>query len=234
VWVRSEHPYRPLSLSVPQSLSLSCVSLKCSHLVCIWGCDPQNLSLHKHSEWVCFSPSIYISCRLHLWCLVYSVHIQSLWLTRLTAKMMPFFNCSFLLVVVIQGLFPPKVHHGCFCIFLLSYSVFCVSGELLVWGVVVKIELFSVDFGCEFISDLSGVLIFCFGSFPRSVRPNPPLLRGRASICLSASPTSRPTRAGINWSLMAFSSGSNNSLASGTVLWNNCPVAGNIKTKTLA
>ena len=48
----------PLSLSVPKSLSLSCASLKCSHLVCIWGCDPQSLSLHKHSEWVCLSPSI--------------------------------------------------------------------------------------------------------------------------------------------------------------------------------
>jgi len=48
----------PLSLSVPKSLSVSCASLKCSHLVCIWGCDPQSLSLHKHSEWVCLSPSI--------------------------------------------------------------------------------------------------------------------------------------------------------------------------------
>jgi len=76
---------------VPQSLSLSCASLKCSHLVCIWGCDPQNLSLQKHSEWVFLSPSIHISCRLHLWILVYSVNIQSLWLARLTAKKMPLF-----------------------------------------------------------------------------------------------------------------------------------------------
>ena len=60
MWVRSEHPYKPLSLSVPQSHSLSCASLKCSHLVCIWGCDPQNLYLHKHSEWLCLSPSIHI------------------------------------------------------------------------------------------------------------------------------------------------------------------------------
>ena len=148
VWVWSKHPYRPLSLSVPQSLSLSCASLKCSHLVCIWGCDPQNLSLHKHSEWVCLSPSIHISCRSHLWILVYSVHIQSLWLARLAAKKMPLFTLLLLLVVVTERSFPPKVHHRCSCIFLLSYSVFCVSGELLVWGVVVKIELLSVDFGC--------------------------------------------------------------------------------------
>jgi len=35
-----------------------------------------------------------------------------------------------------------------FFIFLLSQSVFCVFGELLVRGVVVEIELLSVDFGC--------------------------------------------------------------------------------------
>ena len=60
------------------------------------------------------------------------------------------FPLLLLLVVVPQWSFPPKVHHGCFCIFifLLSYSVFSVSGELLVRGVVVKIELLSVDFGC--------------------------------------------------------------------------------------
>ena len=44
--------------------------------------------------------------------------------------------------------FPPKVHHGFFCIFLFTYSVFCVSGEVLVRGVAVKIEHLSVDFGC--------------------------------------------------------------------------------------
>ena len=52
-----------------------------------------------------------------------------------------------------------------------------------------------------------------------SVRSSPPCLRGRASICPSASLTSHPTRAGINWSLMAFSSCSNVALTSGTVLW---------------
>ena len=61
---------------------------------------------------------------------------------------MPLFTLLLLLVVVTQGSFLPKVHHGCFCIFLLLYSVFCVSGELLVQGVVVKIELLSVDFVC--------------------------------------------------------------------------------------
>jgi len=45
-----------------------------------------------------------------------------------------------------------------------------------------------------------------------SVRPSPPCLSGRASMCLSASLTPRPTRAGITWSLMAFWSGSNNSV----------------------
>ena len=148
VWFLSEHPYRLISLSVPLSLSLSCASLKCNHLVCIWGCDPQSLSFQKHSEWVCLSPSIHISCRLHLWILVYSVHIQSLWLAKLTAKKMPLFLLLRLWVVVTQGSFPAKVHRGCFWIFLLLYSVFCVSGELLVRGVVVKIELLSVDFVC--------------------------------------------------------------------------------------
>ena len=127
VWVRSEHLYRPLSLSVPQSLSLSCASLMCSHLVCIWGCDPQNLSLHKHSEWICLSPSIHISCRLHLWILVYSVHIQSIWLARLTAKKMPLVPLLLLLVVVTQGSFLPKVHNGFFCIFHFSLVAICFA-----------------------------------------------------------------------------------------------------------
>ena len=130
VWVRPKHPYRPLSLSVPLSLSLSCASLKCSHLVCIWGCVPQNLSLHKHSEWVCLSPSIHISCSLHLWILVYSVHIHSLWLARLTAKKMPLFPLLLLLVVVTQGSFLPKVQNGCFCIFNFSLVAICF---LCVW-----------------------------------------------------------------------------------------------------
>ena len=55
VWVRSEHPYKPLSLSVPQSLSLSCASSKCNHPVCIWSFYPQTLSLNKHSRWVFLS-----------------------------------------------------------------------------------------------------------------------------------------------------------------------------------
>ena len=44
VWIQCEHTYRPLSLSVLQSLSLSCASLKCSHLIYIWGCDPEFVS----------------------------------------------------------------------------------------------------------------------------------------------------------------------------------------------
>jgi len=105
VWVQSKHPCKPLSLSVPQSLPLSCASLKCSHPVDIWGCDPPSSSLHKHSEWVCLSPSIHISCRWHLWILVCLVHIQPLWLARLTAKKMPLFPLLLLWVVVTQGQF---------------------------------------------------------------------------------------------------------------------------------
>jgi len=90
VWVQSEHPYRPLSSSVRQSLSLSCASLKCIPSVYIWGCDPQSLSLHKHSGWVWLSPSVHISCKRHPWILVCLVHIQLLWLARLTVKKMPY------------------------------------------------------------------------------------------------------------------------------------------------
>ena len=91
----------------------------------------------NNSERVCLSHSIHISCRLHRWILVCLVHIQSLWLARLRAKKMPLFPLLLLLVVVTQGPFLPKIDHGCFCIFLLLYSVFRVSGKLLVWGVVV-------------------------------------------------------------------------------------------------
>ena len=76
VWFWSEHLYRPLSLSVPEILSLSCASLKCSYPFCIWDCDPQSLPHYKHSGWACLSPSIHISCREHLWILVCLVHIQ--------------------------------------------------------------------------------------------------------------------------------------------------------------
>ena len=41
----------------------------------------------------------------------------------------------------------------------------------------------------------------------------------KSYICLSASLTFRPTRVRISWSMMAFSSGSNNSLISSTVFW---------------
>ena len=56
--------------SVPQSLSLSCASLTCNRPVYIRGRDPQSLSLHKHSGWVCPSSSIHISCRWHPWILI--------------------------------------------------------------------------------------------------------------------------------------------------------------------
>jgi len=32
--------------------------LKYKHPVYIWGCDPQSMSHHKHSGWVCLSPSM--------------------------------------------------------------------------------------------------------------------------------------------------------------------------------
>ena len=96
-----------------KSLSLCCASLKCSHSVYIWRYDPQSLSFHKHSGWVCLSPSIHISCRQHPWILVCLVHIQSLWLARLRAKKMPL-----LWVVVTQGSVPLIVNH--------SYSAFCI------------------------------------------------------------------------------------------------------------
>jgi len=132
VCVRSEHPYRlqtsiirASESSVPHSLS--CVSLKCSHPVCIWGCDPQSLSIHKQRGWGCLSsPSSHISCRQHQWILVCLVHILSLWLARLTTKNMPLFPLLLLWVqvVVTQGSVPLICHHSCFGI-LHSFVVFC-------------------------------------------------------------------------------------------------------------
>jgi len=97
------------------SLSLGRASLKCSNPVYIWGCDPHSLSLHKHSGWVCLSPSIHTSCRQHPWILVCLVHNKSLWLARLL-----------LWVVVTQGSVSLIVHCSYVGIlhFLLSYSLF--------------------------------------------------------------------------------------------------------------
>jgi len=124
VLVRYEHLHRPLSLTVLQSLSLSCASLKCNHLLCIWGCDPQSLSLHKHSEWVCLPPSIHVSCRQHRWILICLVHIQSLWLARLTAKKISLFPLLLVWAVVNQGPVPLIAHVG---ILRSSLVVFCFS-----------------------------------------------------------------------------------------------------------
>ena len=87
----------------------------------------QSLSLHNHSRWVCLSPSIHISCRWHPWIIVCLVHIQSLWLARLTAKKVPLFPLLLLWVVVTQGSFLPQVHHGCFWILHFSPVILCFS-----------------------------------------------------------------------------------------------------------
>ena len=73
---------------------------------------------------------------------------------------------------------------------------------------------FSVSLSVIWVEWSYSVLAVSWGF----VRPSPPCLTGRAgsSICLSVSRNSRPMRVGINWSLMAFFSGSNNSLMSGT------------------
>ena len=69
-----------LSLSEPHSPTDLCLieSLKCNCLLSIKGCDPQSLSLHQHSEWICPLLPIHMLCRWHPWILVYLVHIQSL------------------------------------------------------------------------------------------------------------------------------------------------------------
>ena len=126
VWVLFQHPYRPLSLSVPQSLSLSCASLKCNHLVCLWGCDPQSLSLHKHSEWACLSPSIHISCRLHLNSCLFSAYPIAL-IGKADSQedapvsIVPFMSCCDSEVI------SAKISSYMIFILLFSYSVFCVS-----------------------------------------------------------------------------------------------------------
>ena len=126
--------YRLLSLSVPQSLSLKCASLKWSHPLYIWGCDPQSLSFHKHIRWVCLSHSIHISRRRHLWILVCLVHIQFLWLARLTAKKMPLFPLLLLWIAMTQKSVPLIVHHGYFGILRSCLVVFCFSCVWMHWN----------------------------------------------------------------------------------------------------
>jgi len=55
-------------------------------------------------------------------------------------------------------------------------------------------------------------------------RASPPCLRGRASICLSASLTRRPTSAGISWFPIAFSSGLNRSVKSKRIQLEHIPL----------
>ena len=53
------------------------------------------LELHKHSGWVCRSPSICISGRWHWWIRVCLVHIQSLYCQGWQPRRCSFFHCSF-------------------------------------------------------------------------------------------------------------------------------------------
>ena len=67
----------------------------------------------------------------------------------------PFSIAPFIQLLWLRGHFLQNfitdVNVFAFFIFLLSYSVFYVSGELLVRVVVVKIELLSVDFGLVYL-----------------------------------------------------------------------------------
>ena len=146
VWVRCEHPYRPLSLSVSQSLSLSCASLKCSHLVYmrLWSTE----CVSPQAQWVgmLFTFHPYLMQTASVNSCLFSTYPIAL-IGKADSQEDAPFPLLLLWVFVTQGsfLFLPKVHHGCFCIFHFSLVVlFFVSDELLVRGVVVKIELLSV------------------------------------------------------------------------------------------
>ena len=144
VWVLSEHPYRPLSLSVPQSLSLSCASLKCN-LVCIWDCGAQFVS--PQAQWVgmpfIFHPYLMQTasvnsclCSAYLVTLIGKANSQE----DAPLSIAPFMSCCD------SGVISAKSSSWMFLHFLLLYYVFRVSGKLVVWGVVVKIEILSVYF----------------------------------------------------------------------------------------
>jgi len=90
MWVLSEHFYRPISLSVPKSLSLSCASLMCNCPVYTRGCELSTEFVFPQAQLggcaLHLLASIHISCRWHPRILVCLMHIQSLLLARLTAN----------------------------------------------------------------------------------------------------------------------------------------------------
>jgi len=124
---------------LPAFSAVFSASLLLTHPVCIWGCDLQSLSLHKHSGWVCLSPSILIMQMASVNSCLFSAYPIALIGKAGSQEDAPF-SITFLWVVVTQGSVPEKVHHKRFWIFFLSYSVFRVFGKLLIWGVVVEIN----------------------------------------------------------------------------------------------
>jgi len=107
-----------------------------------------SLSLHKHSGWVCPSPSIHISCRWNPWILVCLVHIQSLLLARLLAKKIPFFPLLLLWVVVTQGPVPQILCYSNCSILCSSLVIVCF---LWIWYIASLQGCISGRvFGCRF------------------------------------------------------------------------------------
>ena len=150
VWVRSEHPNRPLSLSVPQNLSLNCASLKCNHLVCIWDYDPQSLTLtstvggyafHLPSDPYLMQTASMNSC-------LFTAYPITLIGKADSQEDAPFSIATFMSCCdSLRGHFCQKFITDVFAFFS-GRILFFVSGKLLVWGVVVKIELLSVYCSC--------------------------------------------------------------------------------------
>jgi len=97
------------------------------------------------------------------------VHIQSLWLAKLTAKKMPLFPLVLLWVIVTQGWVPLIVHMAvsAFCVLLLTY--FCFSCVWYIAGLRGYIQ--DQVFNCKFCVNLAVILfrilvfIFYLGSF---------------------------------------------------------------------
>ena len=152
---------------------------------------------------VYLSPSNHISCRWHRRILVCLVHNQSLQLAKLSAMKM-----LLLLVFVTQGSVPQIVCYGYIGILHSSLVVFCfscfwyVAGlRCCIWDRVFLLYVWPVNLAVIRIELSYSLWAISWGFF----RPSPPCLR-RASICLSASLAWCPTRAGMNWYLMAFSS----------------------------
>ena len=149
VWVCSEHLYRPLSISVPQSVSLSCASLKCNHPVYIGLWSTEFVSLQGQWVGMPFTFHPYLMQTTSVNSCLFSTYPITL-IGKADSQEDALFPLLLLWLVMTLGLVPLIliVHYGYFSILHSSLVIFCFSCFWYIAGLRVCTQ--DRVFGCKF------------------------------------------------------------------------------------